>query len=105
MAETIYTPDGKAHVLLGATAPEAIVREYCGDELADRIAQKLDYTDRKEQSDLLAYEADLDHLHRMMQDWVDDLEHLTTLCGNCKFTKASICAGIRGVIESIKNEM
>lgn len=105
MAETIYTPDGKVHVLVGATTPESIVREYCGDELADWIARKLDYTDRKEQSDLTAYEADLDHIHRMMRDWVDELENLYNLCDTRKATKATIKAGIHSVIYSIKNEM
>lgn len=105
MAETIYTPDGKTHVLVGATTPASIVREYCGAELADRIAQKLDYTDRKEQSDLLAYEADLDHLHRAMQDWVDDLEHIAVLCDDRKTTKSIIRTGIRDVISNIEYEM
>lgn len=38
----------------------------------------------REQSDLRAYEADLDHLHRMMQDWV---EQLTSISKNLKLDK------------------
>lgn len=38
MAETIYTPDGKTHVLLGSTTLESIVRQYAGDDAADQVA-------------------------------------------------------------------
>lgn len=31
MAETLYTKDGKCHVLLGSTTPVSIIRDYCGD--------------------------------------------------------------------------
>lgn len=34
MAETLYTPDGRTHVLVGSTTLESIVREYAGDEAA-----------------------------------------------------------------------
>ena len=37
MAETIRTPDDRAHTLLGSTTLESIVREYAGDEAADRL--------------------------------------------------------------------
>lgn len=42
MAETITTPDGKTHVLLGSTTELSLIREYCGDELADRLREALD---------------------------------------------------------------
>lgn len=41
MAETIYTRDGKMHVLAGSTTPLSIVREYCGDEVVQAIHKKI----------------------------------------------------------------
>ncbi|OUQ22166.1 hypothetical protein B5E80_15315 [Flavonifractor sp. An135] len=105
MAETIYTKDGKCHTLLGSTTPASIIRDYCCDAVAEYVEHQLDREDRKEQSDLVAYEADLEHLHRMMQDWVDELESLCDLCENRKFTKATLAAGIRGVIYNIEKEL
>lgn len=105
MADTVFTPDGKMHVLLGATNLESIIREYCGNDVADAVYKKLDYAERREKSDIAAYEADLDHIHSMMRDWVEELQHLANLCDNRKFTKATLRAGILGVIANIKNEM
>ena len=35
MAETVYTPDGKQHVLVGSTTHVSLIREYAGDDLAN----------------------------------------------------------------------
>lgn len=35
MAETVYTPDGKVHVLVGSTTHVSLIREYAGDDLAN----------------------------------------------------------------------
>lgn len=105
MAETIYTKDGKCHTLLGSTTPVSIIRDYCGDDVANRVERKLDRENRKEQSDLGEYEADLEHLHRLLSDWSDELEHLCYLCEKRKFTKADIAEGIRCVIYEIQNEL
>ena len=41
MAETIITKDGKCHVLLGSTTPVSIIRDYCGDEVADWVENRM----------------------------------------------------------------
>ncbi len=68
------------HTMLGSNTPEEFVREYAGSEVADivqewkRIAENTEYeTEYRANTDLEAYEADLEHLHRMMHDWVDEL--------------------------------
>ena len=105
MAETIYTKDGKCHVLLGSTTPVSIIRDYCGDEVADWVESSLNYMDRKELSDLGAYEADLDHLHRMMQDWVEELRVIAALCENTRISKASIRQEIINLKADIADEL
>ena len=105
MAETIITKDGKCHTLLGSTTPVSIIREYCGDEIADWVERNLDYMDRKEMSDLGAYEADLDHLRRMMQDWVEELRVIAALCENMRISKASIRQEIINLKDDIADEL
>ena len=105
MAETLYTKDGKCHVLLDSTTPVSIIRDYCGDEVADWVERNLDYMDRKEQSDLGAYEADLDHLHRMMQDWVEALRIIASKCESTKVTKAAIQREIINLKADIADEL
>ena len=106
MAETIYTPDGKLHVLIGSTTLLEIVREYAGDEAADRLAGQLDYTNQKEQSDLSAYEADLDHLHRILQDCVDDLDSVVqNLRFDRRYTKDYAAHQIEMVKRAIEGEL
>lgn len=106
MAETIITKDGKCHTLLGSTTPVSIIRDYCGDEAADWVESNLDYMDKKELSDLGAYEADLDHLHRMMQDWSDDLEAIALKLDTDRgFRKAWAAHQIRITASNIQNEL
>lgn len=42
VTETITTPDGKMHVLLGSTTLESVIREYAGDEAADAVHQLIE---------------------------------------------------------------
>ena len=35
MAETVYTPDGKCHVVIGSTTHVELIREYAGEDLAN----------------------------------------------------------------------
>ena len=59
MAMTLTTKDEKVYVLLGSTTPVSIIREYCGDDLANWVESKI--------SDL---QAEIDSL----EDEIDGLE-------------------------------
>ena len=37
MVETVYTPDGKLHTLLGSCTIQEIVREYAGEDAAKLV--------------------------------------------------------------------
>lgn len=37
MADTLYTSDGKMHVLLGSITLSSLVREYMGDDAAQMV--------------------------------------------------------------------
>ena len=67
MPDTLVTPDGKMHTILGSTTLESIVREYAGDQAADMV---------RELTDLGVYEQSLEHRHRMAQDWSDALQSI-----------------------------
>lgn len=77
MAETVYTPDGKLHTLLGSCTIGEIVREYAGEDaakLVENLVSKNTRAGADVETDLLSYERDLDHWHRMAQDWAGELE-------------------------------
>lgn len=108
MADTIYTPDGKMHVLLGSTTMESIIREYAGGEAAKWVHREVvrnAYDEARAETDLGAYEESLSHIHGMMRDWVDDLTALVELAETGKTTKRAILVGLRGVIKNIKSEL
>lgn len=108
MADTIYTPDGKAHVLMGSTTAETLVREYAGNDLGD-ILHALEecnaYEEARAETDLGAYEASLEHWRRMAQDWVDELRDIVADAPLRSTTKARMAEGIKEVIESIEIEL
>ena len=77
MVETVYTPDGKLHTLLGSCTIGEIIREYAGEDAARQVEELTRQNARAEtivETDLLSYEQDLDHWHRMAQDWAEELE-------------------------------
>ena len=41
MADTVYTPDGRAHVLLGSTTPASIIREYAGGDVLRELLSEV----------------------------------------------------------------
>ena len=70
MVETVYTPDGKLHTLLGSCTIQEIVREYAGEDAAKLVENLVSKNARAEaivETDLLSYEQDLEHWHRMAQ--------------------------------------
>ena len=42
MTDTVYTPDSRAHVLLGSTTPAFINREYAGEDVLRSIQSRFD---------------------------------------------------------------
>ena len=81
MAETVYTLDGKLHTLLGSCTIGEIVREYAGEDAARLVEELAGQNARAEadvETDLLSYERDLDHWHRMAQDWAGELGRCTS---------------------------
>ena len=41
MADTVYTPDGRAHVLLGSTTPASVIREYAGEDVLRELLSEV----------------------------------------------------------------
>lgn len=92
MAETVYTPDGKLHTLLGSCTIGEIVREYAGEDAA--------------KTDLLSYERDLDHWHRMAQDWAGELEAIAKKFDSDKvLCRADAAKRIRLLKKQIESEL
>lgn len=51
MAKTVYTPDGKMHVLVGSTTPVSLIREYAGNDLAAWAEEQLELAEIQEALD------------------------------------------------------
>lgn len=76
MAETLYTADGKAHVLLGATTLVSLARAYMGDDAAsrvDQIAAARSRALRDAEEDFDRCERQIDHWAGMAQNWLEEL--------------------------------
>ena len=107
MADTLITPDGRLHTLLGSTTLESVVRDYAGDEVADMVralAQRNAYEEARAETDLGAYEASLEHWHRMAQDWADELGDLIQhLAG--RVTRAELSLQLMALKNRIEEEL
>ena len=107
MADTLITPDGRLHTLLGSTTLESVIRNYAGDEAADRVralAQRNAYEEARAETDLGVYEQSLEHWHRMAQDWVDELgDIIQQLAG--RTTKADASLQLIALKTSIEEEL
>lgn len=107
MPDTIITPDGRMHTLLGGTTLESIVREYAGDRAADMVhelAQRNAYEEARAETDLGVYEQSLEHWHCMAQDWVDELEDIIQhLAG--RTTKADASLQLMALKTGIEEEL
>lgn len=110
MAETLYTPDGKVHVLVGSTTLESIVREYAGDDTAERVRAEIErntYDEARAETDLGAYEVSLEHWHSMARDWIADLDTLICLLGRRShgITKAHAITELDRLKAAIEKEL
>ena len=79
MPDTLVTPDGKMHTILGSTTLERIIREYAGDQAAamvEKLTGRTIYEEARAETDLGVYEQSLEHWHRMAQDWLDALQSI-----------------------------
>lgn len=78
MADTIVTKDGKCHVLLGSTTPVSIIREYCGDEVADWAARLYAQNAITEKlvSKIQALEAELETAYDDLSDANEEIDYL-----------------------------
>ena len=110
MADTLYTSDGKMHVLLGATTLVNLIREYMGDEAADAVAEleKQDAYERaRAESDLASYEASLDHLHRQAGDWVESVDQLLKSAAESprQYPRTKLLDALQDLRNSINSEI
>lgn len=109
MPDTIITPDGRMHTLLGSTTVESIIREYAGEELArayETLLARDAYAEAQANTDLGVYEAELDHWRRMAADWVCDLQDLIhQLASAHGITKAGAVSKLEQLRRQIEEEL
>lgn len=104
MAETLTTPDGQLHTLIGSTTLESLVRKYAGDQAADLVQEALKrnaYDEARAETDLGSYEASLEHWRQTVQDWVDETEVVTT----GEHTKRELLIYLQELLRDMKTEL
>jgi len=109
MPETIYTPDGKLHTLLGSTTLASIVQEYAGDEAGKQV-EALESGARVAEylldSDLQSYEASLEHWHTQVQDWKDFIDKTLKKADETpRSAKKTMADALRTLSRWIHNEL
>lgn len=110
MVETITTPDGKFHTLLGSTTRESIVREYTGDDAANAVRELVEhdiYEEARVDTDLGAYEASLGHWRCEAQSWVDQLNSVLRQADQFprKYPRAALLLILRNLYQDISKEL
>ena len=75
MAETLYTKDGKCHVLLGSTPPVPIIRDYCGDELIRALRREVSTIGEDIENIAGSSEADIEDINTI-SNYIDELKDL-----------------------------
>lgn len=106
MPDTIITPDGQMHTLLGSTTLESIIREYAGGQAADMVRELTErnaYEDARAETDLGAYEQSLEHWRRMARDWADDLKNVIDHLSGTTGVVTKICAA--GMLSRLKTSI
>lgn len=102
MADTLYTPDGKQHVLLGSTTLESVIRKYAGEDAAQQVRTLLEqdaYETARAETDLGNYEESLDHWQRVAQDWIAEIDALL------KHTKRRPKAELECFLENLRGRI
>ena len=109
MPDTLISPDGRLHTLLGSTTLESIVREYAGEDAAKLVENLVSKNARAEaivETDLLSYEQDLEQWHRMAQDWASELEAIAKKLDSDKaLRRAGAAQRIRLLKKQIESEL
>ena len=104
------TPRTESCTPCWAAAPSGeIVREYAGEDaarLVERLAEQNTRAEAIVETDLLSYEQDLDHWHRMAQDWAEELEAISKKLDSDKaLRRADAAKRIRLLKKQIVSEL
>lgn len=106
MADTLYTSDGKVHVLLGSTTLSGLVREYMGDEAADAVAE-LEKNDAYERarvdSEMDAYRESLEHWRQQAAEWAEMID--SVLQGADDQPQQFSCAELLDVLRDLSDSI
>lgn len=91
MADTLYTSDGKMHVLLGSTTRVSLIREYMGADVADAVA---------------ADEDRLSHWEQLANSWLTTLDRVLYGAEHSprKYPRAKLLDVLQDLREQIENE-
>lgn len=90
MADTLYTPDGKLHVILGAEDVNNLIRKYMGDDIFKYTEYNIDRRDKEIEELRTELEFVYDDNSRELNDIKDALEDIRALMQKDRIDKKRI---------------
>lgn len=101
MADTLYTPDGKLHVILGAKDVNDLIRKYMGDDIFRYTEYNIDKRDKEIEELRTELEFVYDDNSRELNDIKDALEDIRALMQKDRIDKKRIL----NMLDTLYNEV
>lgn len=108
MPDTVQTPDGRLHYLVGSLTLSELVRQYAGGEVAElvrRLETRNAYEETAANNDAEVYEEELNALTLACHIWADELDSIAAMAAKKNVTKSMLAAAIRGTAKNINNSL
>lgn len=108
MAETIYTPDQKQHILWDAQELVHLVEQYAGQDLACEVCKVLEDNEAERlraESDLTCYESSLESAHGCLSEILMLLRELQPLINGTRLDRKRCDNICKQMISEIQNEI
>ena len=101
MADTLYTPDGKLHVILAAEDVNNLIRKYMGDDIFKYTEYNIDKRDKEIEELRTELEFVYDDNSRELNDIKDALEDIRALMQKDRIDKKRIL----NMLDTLYNEV
>lgn len=112
MAEVIVLKDGSVETLLQPKDFQYLVDKHMGydaatyfETMVEELQEEADYVQAKIDTDLEAYEADLESNTRCLNDLLDDIEVMTNMLENKRLNKSKMAKLLDQMETKINNQI
>ena len=111
MAETLQTPDGRLHVILNEDYFSELVDDYMGRECGQYLKETInslkvqaDYTSKAIETDLTAYEEELNSNRYAFEDIATELDAIEKLIDS-RLNRRALSQAVKNIRSIINNQI